>query len=138
MRIAVRVARILLGILFVFFGSNAFLNFLPMPPMPPGNARDFLFSLVQSHYVIVVGGCQVLGGALLIINRCVPLALTILGAVIVNILSYHIFMMPTGLPLALVAALLWAFLFYSHRQNFTGLFVQNTQPTTPNHSGVRT
>ena len=124
MRIAVRVARILLGILFVFFGSNAFLNFLPMPPMPPGSARDFLYSLVDSHYVFVVSGCQVLGGMLLLINRYIPLALTILGAVIVNILSYHIFMMPTGLPLALVVAILWAFLFYRYRQNFTGLFVQ--------------
>ena len=47
-----------------------------------------------------------------------------IGAIIVNILCYHIFMMPAGLPLALFTAILWAFLFYCYRQNFTGLFVQ--------------
>jgi putative oxidoreductase len=124
MRIAIIIARILLGLIFVFLGSNAFLRFLPMPPMPPGNARDFLYSLVDSHYVFIVSGLQVVCGALLLINRYIPLALTILGAIIVNILCYHFFMMPAGLPLALFTAILWAFLFYRYRQNFTGLFVQ--------------
>ena len=124
MKVAVVIARILLGLIFVLLGSNAFLKFLPMPPMPPGSARDFLYSLVDSHYVFVVSGCQVLGGMLLLINRYIPLALTILGAIIVNILCYHIFMMPAGLPLALFTAILWAFLFYRYRQNFTGLFLQ--------------
>jgi putative oxidoreductase len=124
MKVAVVIARILLGLIFVLLGSNAFLKFLPIPPMPPGSARDFLYALVDSHYVFVVSGCQVLGGMLLLINRYIPLALTILGAIIVNILSYHIFMMPAGLPLALFTAILWAFLFYRYRQNFTGLFLE--------------
>ncbi|HEY1470467.1 MAG TPA: hypothetical protein VGF61_15600 [Candidatus Acidoferrum sp.] len=128
MRIATIIARILLGLIFVFFGSNAFLHFLPMPPMPPSPAERFLTSLVESRYVLVIGGAQVLGGLLLLINRYVPLALTILGAVIVNIISYHVFMAPAGVSLAVLVTILWAFLFYSYRQHFTTLFAQRAQP----------
>jgi hypothetical protein len=82
--------------------------------------------LIQSHYVFVVSGVQVISGALLLVNRYVPLALTILGPMLVNILSYHVFLNLTGLPLALVVTLLWAILAWRHRQAFRGIFVQRT------------
>lgn len=124
MRITVIIARVLLGLIFVFFGSNSFLHFLPMPPLPPTPAGQFLGSLIASHYVVVIGGCQVIGGALLLINRYVPLALTILGPVVVNILCYHFFMSLEGVPLALFTVLLYLFLLYRYRQYFASLFVQ--------------
>ena len=124
MKIAVIIARVLLGLIFVVFGSNAFLKFLPMPPLPPTPAGQFLCSLIASHYVLVIGGCQVIGGALLLINRYVPLALTILGPVVVNILCYHFFMSLEGVPLALFTVLLYLFLLYRYRQYFASLFVQ--------------
>jgi putative oxidoreductase len=123
-KIMVIIARVLLGLIFVFFGSNAFLKFLPMPPLPPTPAGQFLGSLVASHYVLVIGGCQVIGGALLLINRYVPLALTILGPVVVNILCYHFFMSLQGVPLALFTTLLYLFVLYRYRQYFASLFVQ--------------
>lgn len=129
MKIAVLIARILLGLIFVFFGSNAFLHFLPMPPLPPTPAGQFLNALITSRYVLVVGAAQVAGGLLLLVNRYVPLGLAILSAVIVNILSYHAFMSREGFAPALVVAILWAFLFYSYRQHFSGLFVQRAQPS---------
>jgi len=85
-------------------------------------------ALVESHYVMVVGGAQVLGGLLLVINRFVPLGLAILGPVIVNILSYHLFMSLEGISGGLVAAVLWLFLFYAYREYFASLFVQRAQP----------
>jgi putative oxidoreductase len=48
-----------------------------------------LTKLHPSHYVLAIGAVQAVGGALLLINRYVPLALTILGPVVVNILLYH-------------------------------------------------
>src|SRR6266436_6465274 len=86
MKIAALIARLLLGLIFVVFGLNPFLRFIPAT-LPPGLAGDFLNVLIQSHYVLFIGAVQVAGGALLLLNRYVPLALTLLGPVIVNILT---------------------------------------------------
>jgi putative oxidoreductase len=124
MKIAILISRILLGLIFLFFGSNAFLHFLPMPTLPSTPAGQFLSAIFASHYVFVIAGLQVIGAILLLVNRYVPLALTILGAIIVNILFYHLLMEPMGLPLAIIVTILWFILFYRYRQNFSGLFVQ--------------
>jgi putative oxidoreductase len=126
MKIVALISRILLGLIFVVFGSNGFLHFIPMGPLPAGPAGQFLALLFQSHYVLVVCATQVLGGALLLVNRYVPFALTILGPVIVNILCYHFFMTLTGLPLALFTTLLWFILFFRHISAFSGIFAQRT------------
>ena len=120
MKVATIVARVLLGLVFVVFGSNIFLHFIPMPPLP-GTAGDFSKALMQSHYIYVVGLLQVIGGLLLLIGRYVPLGLTLLGPVIVNILLFHIFLDPSGLPMAIVVAVLALFLLWRHRTNFAGL-----------------
>jgi hypothetical protein len=76
--------------------------------------------------VLVVSAFQVAGGVLLLVNRFVPLALTLLGPVIVNILLFHILLYRTGLSMAIVVAILWGILAFRHRQNFAGLFAQRT------------
>ena len=121
MKVATIVARVLLGLVFVVFGSNIFLHFIPMPPLPATLAGDFSKALMQSHYIYVVGLLQVIGGLLLLIGRYVPLGLTLLGPVIVNILLFHIFLDPSGLPMAIVVAVLALFLLWRHRTNFAGL-----------------
>ncbi len=75
MKIATIIARVLLGLIFVVFGSNAFLHFLPMPPLPQGVAGEYLHAFFVSGYVYFIGGLQVLGGLLLLIGRFVPLGL---------------------------------------------------------------
>ena len=126
MKIATLVARLLLGLIFVVFGLNGFLNFLSTGPMPTGLAGQFIGALIASHYFWVVGALQIVGGALLLVNRYVPLALLLLGPVIVNILSYHVFLHPTGIVMAIIVAVLWGIVFYSHRQYFSGIFVKRT------------
>lgn len=126
MRIAALIARILLGLIFFVFGMNGFLNFIPMGPMPTGLAGQYIAALVQSHYILFVAALQVAGGALLLVGRYVPLALTLLGPVIVNILLYHLLMDLKGLPMAIVVAILWGIVAYRQRQYFAGLFVQRT------------
>jgi hypothetical protein len=83
MKIVVLIVRFLVGLVFFVFGLNAFLQFLK-GPIPCGLAGQFLQALFQSHYGLAIGAVQAVGGALLLINRYVPLALTILGPVIVN------------------------------------------------------
>ena len=126
MKIVTLIARLLLGLIFVVFGLNGFLNFLNMGPMPSGLAGQFIGALALSHYFWVVAALQVAGGALLLINRFVPLGLVLLGPVIVNIILYHAFLNPTGAPLAVIVLILWLIVFYAHRQYFSGIFVQRT------------
>jgi len=121
MKIATIISRVLLGLIFVMFGLNMFLNFIHMPPPPEGPAREFMTALFMSHYVYVVGAVQVVGGLLLLAGRWVPLGLTLLGPVIVNILCFHILMAPSGLPMALVVSVLALFLLWRYREYFAGL-----------------
>ena len=124
MKIAALIARILLGLVFLVFGLNGFLHFIPTGQLPSGLAGQFLGVLFQSHYVYVVSALQVAGGALLLVNRYVPLALVLLGPVIVNIFFFHLLMEHTGLPLAIVVVILWGIVFLRYRQSFAGIFVQ--------------
>jgi len=121
MKILIIIVRWLLGFVFVVFGSNIFLHFIPMPEQKPSLATDFSKALMESHYMYVVGFLQVAGGLLLLIGRFVPLGLTLLGPVIVNILLFHIFLEPTGLPVAVVVSALALFLLWANRQAFSGL-----------------
>jgi putative oxidoreductase len=126
MKIATLIARILLGLLFLVFGLNGFLHFIPMPP-PSGLAAQYMGVLSVSHYMVLVFLVQVIGGALLLANRFVPLALILLGPVLVNILLFHALMAPAGLPLALFATVLWSIVFYPVRRAFAGVLVQRVQ-----------
>jgi putative oxidoreductase len=126
MKIVALIARILVGLVFLVFGLNGFLHFIPMGTLPPGLAGQFLTALIQSHYVYFVSALQLIGGALLLVNRYVPLGLTLLGPIIVNILLYHATMDRAGLPLPIVIALLWCVVAFHERQYFASLFVQKT------------
>ena len=121
MNILTIIVRLLLGLMFVVFGSNAFLHFMPMPPLPDTPAGNFISAMVASHYIYGVAIFQVLGGLLLVIGRYVPLGLTLLGPVIVNIDLYHIFMDRIGLGMAAIVSLLALFLLWRYRDSFAGL-----------------
>lgn len=122
MKILALVCRILLGLIFVVFGANGLHPFLPMPQMPPSLATQYIMALAQSHYTVVIFAVQLIGGILLLVNWYVPLALTILGPVIVNIVCFHAFMDRSGLPRAIFVTILWFVLFYQHRRSFAGIF----------------
>jgi hypothetical protein len=112
-------------LVFLVFGLNPFLNYLPAI-LPPGLGGQFLTLLMQSHYVLFIGAVQVAGGALLLANRYVPLALTLLGPVIVNILLFHLLLSHAGAALAIIVAIFWGMLAFRNRQYFSSLFVQRT------------
>ena len=122
MKIASTIARYLLGLLFLVFGLNGFLQFIHMPPPAGAAAGQFLGALFVSHYLVVVFLLQLVPAVLLLLDRYVPLALTLLGPVIVNIFCFHAFMAPEGLPLATIAVVLWLLTFASVRSAFAGIF----------------
>jgi len=120
------IARYLMGAIFLVFGLNGFLHFIPLPP-PSGVAGQFMGALFVSHYMTLIFGLQVIAAVLLLASRYVPLALAVLAPVIVNILCFHALMAPSGLPLALVVAVLWALTFVDVRSAFAGLFQSRLQ-----------
>ncbi len=121
MKIAILVSRILLGFVFVFFGANGILHFMN-PPMPPSDAATFATILTEHKYMTFVALLQVIGGLLLLVGRFVPLGLTILAPILVNILLFHIFLLPQGIVPGLVCSLLEIFLIWAYRLSFRGLF----------------
>lgn len=127
MKIAATVARFLLVLVFLVFGLNLIFHFLPNPPMPPGPMADFSAAMAVSHYSVVVGIFQVAPAILLLINRYVPLALTVLAAELVNILTFHATMQPAGLPMAAVIAILWVLVFLRVRSSFDGILAPTPQ-----------
>src|SRR6267154_5164065 len=120
------IARYLAGVIFLVFGLNGFLHFIPLPP-PAGIAGQFMGALYASHYLMVIFAFQVIAAVLLLVTRYVPLALAMLAPVIVNILCFHALMAPSGLPLALFVAILWAVIFVDVRPAFAGLFLSRLQ-----------
>src|SRR5206468_12307243 len=123
MKIITVIARVLLGFIFLVFGLNGFLHFIPSSP-PSGTAGQFVGALFVSHYLVPIFLLQVISAVLLLVNRYVPLALTLLAPIIVNILLIHILMLPSGMPLALVVTVLWIVVFLSVRSAFAGLWQQ--------------
>jgi hypothetical protein len=77
---------------------------------------------------VPVFALQLIGGLLLLSGRYIPLAVTILGAILVNILLFHITMAPSGLPLALITLVLWIIVFIGVRQAFAGIFAAKVEP----------
>ena len=121
MKIASVIARFLLGLIFLVFGLNGFFHFLPMSPPPSGTAAQFFGALFVSNYLVAIFLLQIVSAILLLLNRYIPLALTLLAPIIANILLIHILMVPSGMPLAIVVTVLWSVVFLSVRSAFSGL-----------------
>jgi len=124
------VLRVLIGILFVVMGLNLIFNFLPQPPgqMSPG-AVAFGSGLAASGYMpVLLGGTQVVAGALLLANRFVPLALVLLAPVIVNIVFFHAFLQRSGLVIAIPVAAIEIYLAWVYRDYFRSVLTSRAKP----------
>jgi hypothetical protein len=130
MRIASTISRYLLGLFFSFFGINGLFPFLSAPPLPSGLAGQFHVALTNSHYFLYVYALQLFAGLLLLAGRFVPLALTLLAAIITNILLFHLTMEPRGIGPGLVVAVLWVVTFVRYRESFRPLFRSKPEPVS--------
>jgi len=130
MKIISIIARYLLGLMFTVFGLNGFLNFIHQPPPANPLAIQFFVAVSASHFAAFFFAVQVLGGVLLLSGSFVPLALTLLAAVLYNILAFHLTFAPTSIAPGLVASLLWVLVFLQYLESFKGIFTAKpaTQP----------
>jgi putative oxidoreductase len=122
MKIAVLIARILLGLVFLIFGFNGIFNFIHAGPMPAGTAAQFAGALAATHYMHVISAIEIVAAVLFLVGRFVPLALVLLGPILVNILLFHIFMAPATILPGVVVTILWFIIFSGHREAFAGIF----------------
>ena len=121
MKIAILIARILLGLMFFVFGLNNILHFMKMTP-PTGDAGTYMGILVAHNIMTFVGLLMVIAGVLLLVGRYVPLGLVLLGPILVNILLYHALLEPHGAAPAIIGTVLELFLIWAYRLSFRGLF----------------
>jgi uncharacterized membrane protein YphA (DoxX/SURF4 family) len=130
MKIAVVITRTLMGLGFVVFGANIIHQFLPQPSIPAGSlTAQFMAVMVPTHWMILVGGGQLVGGLLLLIGGTTPLGLVMLGPVLVNILAFHICVQGgKGIAPGLVFSIIEIFLVYAYRRYFSSLFTVNATP----------
>ena len=120
MKIAIIIARYLLGIPFTIFGLNAFFHFLP-EQLPPGDAGAMLTLMLHYGWSYVLGTLYLVGGVLLLLNRYVGVALTLMAPPLVVILLFHLTLMPQMLGLALFLAALEVFLLYAYWHHFAAV-----------------
>ena len=106
MKTLIVISRFLLGLIFLVFGLNGFLNFIPMPP-PSGEAGQFFGAMFVSHYIFAIFVLEIIAGVLLLVNRFAPLALAILAPILVNIVLFHVLMAPQRYAAAIFAIALW-------------------------------
>lgn len=120
MNIARIVARILVGLLFVFAGAVDF--FITTPPPIPGLAGTFNQAFFQSHWVLFLAVAQIAIGVLLLINRYVPVALIMLAAFLYNSYGFHITMAPSALWAPIVVTGLGLVIAWPYRSLFAPIF----------------
>jgi putative oxidoreductase len=128
MKIVSVISRYLLGLIFVVFGLNGFLNFIHQPPPTNPLALQFFIAVGSSHFAAFFFAVQLIGGLLLLSGFFVPLALTLLAAELYNILAFHLTLAPATIAPALVASMLWVLVFLEHRQSFNGVLAPKPAP----------
>lgn len=121
MKIVSLIVRVLLGLPFLIFGVNAIHPFMPMPP-PVGDAGTMGTIMLQHHWFLFIGTLYVVAGLLLLIGRYVPVALVLLGPILVVILLFHITLSPDGLAIPLVLTAFEVFLIYRYWPAFRSIF----------------
>jgi hypothetical protein len=121
-------ARVVLGLAFLVFGLNGFLQFLPQVS-PPERAAKFAVALVETGYMFpLIKGVEVLVGALLLSNRFVPLALALIAPNVVNILLFHIFLAPSEIALAVIVLGLELYLAWAYRDAYAPMLRARVRP----------
>ena len=107
------------------------LNLLPPPPpetLPP-KLVAFSTAMMNTGFLLqLVKGTEVVVGALLLLNRFVPLALALIAPVIVNIVAVHAFLAPSGLGMTVVILSLELYLAWAYRSAFRPMLAAHVLP----------
>src|ERR1051325_2564408 len=127
-RIVTAIVRILLGLMFLVFGLNGFLNFMPAPKDIPPEIMNVMGGLMNAGYMTVVSGAEVIIAVMLLTNRFVPLALTLLAPIVVGILTFHIAMAMATIGPGIVVLVMELYLVWVYRGAFRPMLAGKVAP----------
>ncbi len=133
MRHLAPISRVLLGLVFLAFGINYFVPYLPPQPPPPPEAMGFIVALVGSKLLTLVKLVEIAAALALLSNRFVPLALALLAPIIVGIVFFHVMLVPAGLPIAIGLVVLELLLAWSYRSAFAPMLRAKVAPDPVAH-----
>ena len=122
------IGRVLLGLAFMFFGLNGFLNFIPAPKELPQDMMTVSMGLMKGGYMTVVSADEILAALLLLTNRFVPLALTLIAPILVGILTFHIATSPGMIVPGVFLTLIELYLAWSYRKAFGPMLAAKVRP----------
>lgn len=121
MRIAATVARVLMGLLFLF-ASVTYLFKLFTPPPLTGAMKTFNDGMEAAVYLVpTVKVLELVCGLAFVLGRFVPLATVVIAPIIVNIVLVHAFLAPEGLPVAAFLVIANSLVAYHHRDAYRAL-----------------
>lgn len=127
-RIVTAVVRVLLGLMFLVFGLNGFLNFIPAPKDLPPDVITVSTGLMKGGYMAVVSATEIVVALLLLMNRFVPLALVLLAPIVVGIITFHIAVAPATIVPGLVVLVLELYLAWAYRGAFRPMLRPKVSP----------
>ncbi|MES2645949.1 MAG: hypothetical protein V4717_03660 [Bacteroidota bacterium] len=124
MKIATTISRILLGFIYLVFGLDYFLQFIPYQPNHTGRVAAFKAALVSVGYFYpMIKSLQVAGGLSLLLNRFAPFSAVVLFPVSLNVLLYHTILVPSGWLMGVLLIVPNLFLGYAYKRYYAGMFV---------------
>ena len=105
------VARIIFGLVFFASGLAGLLNLMQPPPDLSADMQTFMAGMMAAKYFFpLLKVTETVCGLMVLTGLFVPLALVILAPIVINIFLVHLFLQPSGLPIALVLGLLEIYL----------------------------
>jgi uncharacterized membrane protein YphA (DoxX/SURF4 family) len=123
------IARLILGLPLVVFGLNGFLHYFEPPVELPVAGMAFLEALEATGYMLpLVSGTEVLSGVMILTGLFLPLGLTLIAPVLVNIVSFHVYLDdPKNGAVGYVMTLCALILAWSYRSSFAGVLAPFAQ-----------
>jgi len=126
------IARVLMGLAFLVFGLNGFLNFMTPKEMPPKDIMDVVGALMKAGYMKVISGAEVIAAVMLLTNRFVPLALALLAPILVGIITFHITMQMSTIVPGIVLLAIELYLAWAYRGAFRSMLAAKVSPGETN------
>lgn len=127
-RIVTAVVRVLLGVMFLVFGLNGFLNFMPAPKDLPPDVITVSTGLMKGGYMAVVSATELVVALLLLTNLFVPLALALLAPIVVGIITFHIAIAPATIVPGIVVLVMELYLAWAYRGVFRPMLQVKVSP----------
>ena len=125
MKITTTISRILLGFLYLVFGLDYFLHFIPYQPNHTGRVAAFKTALMDIGYFYpMIKSLQVVGGISLLVNRYAPFFAVVLFPISLNVLLYHTILVPSGWLMGVLLIAPNLFLGYAYRKYYNGMFIR--------------